>query len=91
MPTEEETRQLVQAALDARAGAYVPYSKFRVGAALLVREGLRNEQTDATTRVVTGANVENASLGATICAERTAVVTAASKGLRTILAVAVAT
>ncbi|MDO5710699.1 MAG: cytidine deaminase [Micrococcales bacterium] len=58
-PSDEE---LLQLARDVAANAYVPYSRFPVGAALLTRGG----------EVVTGCNVENASFGLTICAERTA-------------------
>ena len=59
-----EPLKLVELALEAREHAYVPYSKFAVGAALECRGG----------RVFTGCNVENAALGDTICAERTACV-----------------
>ena len=55
--------KLIEAAAQARACAYVPYSKFSVGAALLTRSG----------KVFSGCNVENISLGLTICAERAAV------------------
>lgn len=61
--------------------AYVPYSKFRVGAALLTDDGT----------LVTGCNVENRSYGLTICAERTAVVKAISQGFRSFKALAVST
>lgn len=64
--------QLLQAALNARAKAYAPYSKFQVGAALLTDDGT----------IVTGANVENASYPLGCCAERTAVYAAASQGYR---------
>lgn len=72
---------LIQAAMAARAQAYAPYSHYKVGAALLMPDG----------RIFTGVNVENASYGLTICAERTAVFKAVSEGYREFLAIAVAT
>jgi cytidine deaminase len=62
--------QLVALASEARDRAYVPYSHFRVGAALVDDQG----------RLFTGCNIENASLGATNCAERTAIFKAVSEG-----------
>jgi cytidine deaminase len=72
---------LIAAAAKAREKAYVPYSRFAVGAALLGVSG----------RVYTGCNVENASSGATCCAERTAVFKAVSEGEREFVAIAVVT
>ncbi|KAJ1654022.1 hypothetical protein IWQ61_005974 [Dispira simplex] len=66
--------ELVPKCLKACDTAYVPYSKFQVGCALVARNKAGDE------RVFLGCNVENASLGATICAERTAMVKAISEG-----------
>ena len=82
MALDNTTRQqLIQAALDARQRAYAPYSNYKVGAALLTDSGA----------VFTGCNVENASYGATICAERTATVKAVSEGEQRFEAIAIAT
>lgn len=75
----ETQRTLLEHARRASEHAYVPYSHFPVGAALLLPDG----------SIVTGANIENASYPLTICAERSAVATAASAGHREIAAVAV--
>jgi cytidine deaminase len=79
MLTPEIAAELRARARKATAHAYVPYSHFPVGAALLTVDGT----------IVTGANVENASFGLTCCAERTAVFTAAAAGHRTVVAIAV--
>ena len=71
---------LINSALEARKSAYVPYSHYAVGAALLTAEG----------KIYTGGNIENASYGATNCAERTAIFKAVSEGERNFTAIAVA-
>lgn len=72
-------RALIRAAAAARRHAVAPYSKFKVGAALLTKGG----------EVVTGANVESASYGLTCCAERVALFAALSSGKRDFVALAV--
>ena len=72
--------ELLALASRARRAAHAPYSRFAVGAALLASDG----------RVFTGCNVENASLGLTLCAERVAVVKAVSEGARSFEALAIA-
>lgn len=76
-----DRERLIRAAIEAKENAYAPYSKFRVGAAFLTPDG----------RIVKGVNVENASYGGTICAERTAIVKAVSEGTRSFVALAVNT
>lgn len=73
--------ELIAKAMEAREKAHAPYSHFAVGAALLAKSG----------RVYTGCNVENASYGLSICAERTAVFKAVSEGERDFEAMAVVT
>ena len=67
---KEEFRRLVEAACEARLRSYSPYSKFRVGAALLGKSGSTH----------LGTNVENASIGLSICAERSAIFRAVAEG-----------
>lgn len=64
--------QLMESARSMKEKAYIPYSKFPVGAALLMTDGT----------VINGVNVENVSLGATNCAERTAIFTAVAQGYK---------
>ena len=78
-PDAGPTAALVDLARDVRQSAHAPYSKFKVGAALLAASG----------EIVTGCNIENASYGLTMCAERVAVFKAVSEGLRKFDAIAV--
>jgi cytidine deaminase len=71
--------QIIQAAAQARLNAYAPYSGFKVGAAVLTGAGA----------IFTGCNVENASLGVTICAERAAVAAAIAAGQSDLIAIAI--
>lgn len=71
--------QLLAQSKVARENAYVPYSKFKVGAALLAKDGT----------VYEGCNIENASYGLTNCAERTAIFNAVSQNVREFAAIAI--
>ena len=77
---DKEKQELIQRALEARQMAYAPYSRYLVGAALLTEDG----------SLYQGGNIENASYGATNCAERTAIFKAVSDGKRRIKAMAIA-
>lgn len=77
--TVPDRDRVIRAAIQAKEFAYSRYSKFRVGAALLTVDG----------QIIKGCNVENASYGGTICAERTAFVKAVSEGVTSFTALAV--
>ncbi len=78
---ENTTQQLIDIALHARQWAYAPYSKYRVGAALLTASG----------RIYEGVNIENAAYPTGICAERVAIFKAVSEGEREFETIVVAT
>lgn len=75
----DQVQELVSECLRARDLAYCPYSRFPVGAAVLSADGA----------IITGCNVENASYGLTVCAERTAIQRAVAEGHRHFTAIAV--
>ena len=74
-----EYSQLMKKAAEAREFAYTPYSHFKVGAALLAKNG----------KIYTGCNIENAAYTPTVCAERTAFFKAVSEGVREFEAIAI--
>ena len=77
--TQEEINALVKQAIESRKLAYAPYSKYKVGAAVLGSDG----------KIYGGCNIENASFGLTNCAERTAIFKMVSEGCMTFRALAV--
>jgi cytidine deaminase len=77
---QSEQNELIRSALDAQKRAFCPYSNFPVGAALQTASG----------RVYQGVNVENASFGLTLCAERVAASAAVANGYKEFIAIAVA-
>lgn len=79
--TDEEPKRLLAAAREALQNSHAPYSNFRVGAAALTKDR----------RIFSGANIENASYGLTICAERTAIFHALMNGASKIDKIAVTT
>lgn len=81
MLTPEIEQSLLTAAAEVRRRAYAPYSQYHVGAALLTAEG----------QIISGCNVENASYGLTICAERAAVFSALAQGHQRFAALALVT
>jgi len=81
MKVPETTKRAIEAALSAREMAYAPYSEYKVGAALVTPDK----------EIITGCNVENASYGLTICAERVAIVRAVAQGEKKFVLLVVAT
>lgn len=79
MMNEQTRHRLISAASKIRARAYAPYSNIRVGAALLCRSG----------KIVSGANVENAAFGLSLCAERIAIAKALADGEKEFIAIAI--
>jgi len=79
MKMSKDVARLIAAAVNAQKHAYCPYSRYRVGAAVLTGSG----------RIFSGCNVENASYGLSICAERVAIFNAAARGQRALKAVCV--
>ena len=77
--TDKEKVELINRARTVQRNSYAPYSKFHVGAALRTESG----------KIYTGTNVENASYGLTICAERAAIFNAISEGQRRLTAIAI--
>ncbi len=75
----ENKKELILKAIEARELAYCPYSNFKVGAAVLFEDG----------NIYTGCNIENASFGATNCAERTAIFNAISHGNKVLKEIAI--
>lgn len=77
----KQKKKLIEDAKKVREFAYAPYSKFKVGAAVLCKDG----------EIFTGCNVENVSMGLSICAERTAIVKAFSEGCQEITGIVIVT
>lgn len=77
--SKSQAKKLIAVASKARCNAYAPYSKFKVGAAVLTKRG----------KMFGGCNVENASYGLTCCAERTAIFKAVSEGHTDLTAIAI--
>lgn len=77
--TDSIKTELIKKAFEARKSAYAPYSNFKVGAALI----------SSDERIYLGCNIENASYGATNCAERTAIFKAVSEGVSELCAIAI--
>ena len=79
MISDHQNKELIEKAIQVRNNAYSPYSNYKVGAALLSKSG----------KIYTGANYENASFGAGVCAERIALGNALSNGERDFLAICI--